>query len=48
MKIVFTENWLFKDKVLEKVGGANAPRAPPPMPWEMIQRLSSVEELKRQ
>ena len=25
VKIVFTENRLFKDKFLEKVGGANAP-----------------------
>ena len=31
VKIVFTENWLFKNKFLEKVGGANAPPAPPPM-----------------
>ena len=32
MKIVFTENRLFKDKFLEKVGGANAPPAPPAPP----------------
>ena len=32
VKIVFTENWLFKDKFLEKVGGANAPPAPPAPP----------------
>ena len=31
VKIVFIENRLFKDKFLEKVGGANAPPAPPPM-----------------
>ena len=29
VKIVFTENQLFKDNFLEKVGGANAPPAPP-------------------
>ena len=32
VKIVFTENRLFKDKFLEKVGGANAPPAPPAPP----------------
>ena len=32
VKIVFTENWLFKDNFLEKVGGANAPPAPPAPP----------------
>ena len=32
VKIVFTENQLFKYKFLEKVGGANAPPAPPALP----------------
>ena len=32
MKIVFTENRLFEDNFLEKVGGANAPPAPPALP----------------
>ena len=32
VKIVFTENRLFKDKFLKKVGGANAPPAPPAPP----------------
>ena len=32
VKIVFIENRLFKDKFLEKVGGAKAPPAPPAPP----------------
>ena len=32
VKTVFTENRIFKDKFLEKVGGANAPPAPPAPP----------------
>ena len=41
MKIVFTENWLFKDKFLEKVGGANAPPAPPAPPPMYSQEFST-------
>ena len=32
VKIVFTENRLFKEKFLENIGGANAPPAPPAPP----------------
>ena len=43
LKIVFTENRLFKDKFLEKVGGANDPPAPPAPP-PMIFRSAAFEQ----
>ena len=48
MKIVFTENRLFKDNFLEKVGGANAPPAPPaPPPMHKLYEIFMRNQSRR-